>query len=132
MKELKLYTATGIPEALSNIFGRGSTVADLRDAAEDSCTGNELLNRLRALDLFGTYTLDRETPEYVRIKVTDRCGNVSYLEAQKPQKTIVIETWRGLVEAVYAEDADIRVFIRGEEQCPKLPKGVKLPKHRVY
>ena len=132
MKDLKLYTATGIPEALSNILGTTATIADLRDAADESSTGKELLDRIDKLDLIGTYALGRETPDFVRIKVGDRFGNVSYLEARKPRKTIVIETWRGLVEAVYADDPSIQVFIRDAEECPKLPKGVKLPEHRVY
>ena len=84
MKNLRLKTASGIPEALSNICNTCHTV-DIEDAVADSRTGTELVNRINRLGIFDKFTLDRETDTMVRLKTVDYCGNVSYLEATKDE-----------------------------------------------
>ncbi len=85
MKNLRFYTDRDIPLALSNLISSRTnhSTADIRDACEDSQTGSEFLNRLNQLRLLDRLSLDRETPTYVRIKVVDCWGNVSYLRAAK-------------------------------------------------
>lgn len=84
MKNPRLMTATGIPEAMSNLcYHGGSKVMDIYDAVEDSSTAQELVQNLNRLNIFRPFRLDRETDKYVRLKVEDCLGNASYLTADK-------------------------------------------------
>lgn len=85
MKNPRLRTDRGIPEALSNLCYKCSIV-DIEDAVTDSETGTELLNKLNRLDLLRRFTLDRETDTIVRLKAIDGFGNVSYFEVTKEPK----------------------------------------------
>ena len=80
-KNIVLFTANGIPEALSNLWFRTDcSVVEIRDAIEDAKNGKDLLNRIQKMKLLRKFTLDRENDKRVRLKATDFCGNISYLE----------------------------------------------------
>ena len=80
-KNIVLFTANGIPEALSNLWFRTDcSVVEIRDAIEDAKNGKDLLNRIQKMKLLRKFTLDRETDKRIRFKETDCWGNVSYLE----------------------------------------------------
>lgn len=80
-KNIVLFTANGIPEALSNLWFRTDcSVVEIRDAIEDAKNGKDLLNRIQKMKLLRRFTLDRENDKRVRLKATDFCGNISYLE----------------------------------------------------
>lgn len=85
MKNPRLKTGRGIPEALSNLCCRCS-ITDIEDAVEDSKTGVELLAKLNKLSLNRHLILDRETDTKVRLKTVDYLGNVGYFEAIKEPK----------------------------------------------
>ncbi len=79
--EINLYLDNGIPEALSNLwYGTDSSVVEIRDAVEDAKNGKDLLSRIQKMKLLRKFTLDWENDKRVRLKATDFCGNVSYLE----------------------------------------------------
>ena len=63
---IRLFTANGIPEALSNLW-----------------YGTDLLRRIQKMKLLKKVALDRETEQRVRFKTTDCWGNISYLEIRK-------------------------------------------------
>lgn len=88
--DIHLLYMNGMCGALSNIcHGNGrngfSTVIDLRDAVEDSDAPYELLENISALNLVGfcKITVDRDTPEYTRLKGSDGFGNIHYLNIGK-------------------------------------------------
>lgn len=78
--KIKLYKANGIPESLSNLCSKNSSVVEIEDAVEDASDSNDLLNRIKKLNLLRKFTLDRENVKRIRFKCTDCWGNVSYLE----------------------------------------------------
>lgn len=79
--KIKLYTASGIPEVLSNLwYSNDSSVAEIEDAVEDASDSNDLLNRIKKLNLLRKFSLDRENVKRIRFKCTDCWGNVSYFE----------------------------------------------------
>jgi hypothetical protein len=79
--KINLYLDNGIPETLSNLwYGTDSSVVEIRDAVEDAKNGEDLLNRIQKMKLLRKFTLDRENEKRVRLKATDFCGNISYLE----------------------------------------------------
>lgn len=79
--KIKLYKANGIPESLSNLWYRNnSSVVEIEDAVEDASDSNDLLNRIKKLNLLRKFTLDRENDKRIRFKSIDCWGNVSYLE----------------------------------------------------
>ena len=81
---IKLYTANGIPEALSNLwYGTDSSVVELQDAVEDARDSKDLLQRLGKMKLLRRFTIDRETEQKIRLKSTDCWGNISYLEIRR-------------------------------------------------
>lgn len=87
MKNPVLKTSNGIREALSNLwYGNECSIVEIEDAVADSTTGNELMTKLNAMNLFHKFTLDRETDTMVRLKYVDYIGNVSYFEATKEPK----------------------------------------------
>ena len=84
MKELKLFTANGIQQALSNLtYSKLFTVNDILDAAEDSTNGTQLMNRLRAMGLCDQMSVALETDYRAHIRIIDCFGNASYLKARK-------------------------------------------------
>ncbi len=79
--KIKLYTASGIPESLSNLWYKDdSSVVEIEDAVEDASDSNDLLNRIKKLNLLRKFSLDRESDKRIRFKCTDCWGNVSYFE----------------------------------------------------
>ena len=82
--KIRLFTANGIPEALSNLwYGTESSVVEIQDAVEDAKDGKDLLRRLGGMKLLRRFTLDRETEQKIRLKSTDCWGNISYLEIHR-------------------------------------------------
>lgn len=48
--KIKLYTASGIPEALSNLwYSNDSSVVKIEDAVEDASDSNDLLNSIEKI-----------------------------------------------------------------------------------
>ena len=81
---IKLYTADGIPEALSNLWYRNDcSVVEIQDAVEDAKDSKDLLRRIQRMKLLRKFTLDRENEQKIRFKGTDCWGNISYLEIRK-------------------------------------------------
>lgn len=79
--KITLETATGIPEAMSNLwFRQESSIAEIEDAVWDAKNGKELADRLNRLKLFRRFTLDREMNGMVRLKGKDIWNNISYLK----------------------------------------------------
>ena len=84
MKNPELFTETGSLEDMTILFLRyNCSVMEIRDVIEDSSTGSELVAGINRLKLFSKFTLDRETPEYVRLKTTDCFDRTYYLKAYK-------------------------------------------------
>ena len=83
-RKISLTTADGIAESLSNLWYTGDCdIAAFTDAVEDSRTGAELVRNLNGLRLFRKFTLHKETDTKIRLKGTDRLGNISYLTVTK-------------------------------------------------
>ena len=81
---IRLYTASGIPEAISNLWFRTDCSAvEIQDAVEDAKDSKDLLRRIQRMKLLRKFTLDRENEQKVRFKGTDCCDNISYLEIRK-------------------------------------------------
>lgn len=81
---IRLFTANGIPEALSNLwYGTDCSVVEIQDAIEDAKNAADLLRRIQKMKLLRKVALDRETEQKVRFKTTDCWGNISYLEIRK-------------------------------------------------
>jgi hypothetical protein len=81
---IRLFTANGIPEALSNLwYGTDCSVVEIQDAIEDAKNAADLLRRIQKMKLQRKVALDRETEQKVRFKITDCWGNISYLEIRK-------------------------------------------------
>lgn len=81
---IRLFTANGIPEALSNLwYGTDCSVVEIQDAIEDAKNAADLLRRIQKMKLLRKVALDRETGQKVRFKTTDCWGNISYLEIRK-------------------------------------------------
>lgn len=81
---IRLFTANGIPEALSNLwYGTDCSVVEIQDAIEDAKNAADLLRRIQKMKLLRKAALDRETEQKVRFKTTDCWGNISYLEIRK-------------------------------------------------
>lgn len=81
---IRLFTANGIPEALSNLwYGTDCSAVEIQDAIEDAKNAADLLRRIQKMKLLRKVALDRETEQKVRFKTTDCWGNISYLEIRK-------------------------------------------------
>lgn len=81
---IRLFTANGIPEALSNLwYGTDCSVVEIQDAIEDAKNAADLLRRIQKMKLLRKVALDRKTEQKVRFKTTDCWGNISYLEIRK-------------------------------------------------
>lgn len=86
MKNPKYYNGNRIPYAWSNLnfIGKKDNVVTVMDIIEDSQSGDELVKELKKVSMVhNTWVVDRETDAKVRIKHTDRLGNVSYIECEK-------------------------------------------------
>lgn len=88
--DVSLLYVNGTRGALSNIcHGNGHnsfcTVMELRDAVEDSDSPDELLKNVSALKQVGFHDImvDRDTPDYTRLKGRDGFGNIHYLKIGK-------------------------------------------------
>lgn len=59
---IRLFTANGIPEALSNLwYGTDCSVVEIQDAIEDAKNAADLLRRIQKMKLLRKVALDRET-----------------------------------------------------------------------
>lgn len=66
---IRLFTANGIPEALSNLwYGTDCSVVEIQDAIEDAENAADLLRRIQKMKLLKKVALDRETEQKVRFK----------------------------------------------------------------
>ena len=84
MKNPELFSENGSKEDLTMLFLRyNCSVMEIQDVIEDSESGAELTAKMNKLKLFSKFTLDRETPEHVRLKTTDCFDNTYYLKAYK-------------------------------------------------
>ena len=84
MKNPELSTASGELEKLTDLFSEDNcSIFAINDVIEDSTTGAELVRSLNSLKLFSKFTLERETPEYVRLVSTDCFGKRHYFRAEK-------------------------------------------------
>lgn len=85
MKNLSHYNAHRIPCAISNLspyLRAGACIEDIYDAVEDSNTDLEFKSNINKLLDKVCFEIDRVTASYVRLKRTDRLGNVEYLRAE--------------------------------------------------
>ena len=80
MRNAKFFNASSIPLAWSNIC---DNVMDMYDAIEDATNASELVNGVNNANNFLTFSIDRETKEYVRLIAKDYCGNIRYIKAWK-------------------------------------------------
>lgn len=84
MRDPELFNENGNKEDFTILFLRyNCSVMQILDVIEDSESGAELTAKLNKLKLFSIFKLDRETPEYVRLKTTDCFENTYYLKAYK-------------------------------------------------
>lgn len=88
--DISLLYVNGMRGALENIcHGNGrngfASVIDLRDTVEDSDAPDDLLKKVSALKLvgFSEIIVDRDTPDYTRLKGRDGFGNIHYLKIGK-------------------------------------------------
>ena len=87
MIKISLTTSAGVPEALSNLCYRPTTVEDIKDTIEDSTTAREIVYNLSKLNILRRFIPDRETDTYIRLKGIDSLGNISYLRINKDPKS---------------------------------------------
>ena len=78
MKNARFFNKRNIPLAWSNDF---DNVEHLHDAIEDSTSARELVKNVNSVSRFLTFSIDRETKEYVRLISHDWLGNVRYIKA---------------------------------------------------
>ena len=77
---ISLYDTNRTPHSLANLLLHPRMfVEDIFDAVEDSDNFEELDARLRKV-INEKMTIDRVTPRYLRYKITDYCGNVTFLK----------------------------------------------------
>ena len=74
----KFFNKSKTPLAWENIC---DDVTRMDDAIEDAKTASELVKNVNNANRFLTFTIDRETDEYVRLVAHDGCGNVRYIKA---------------------------------------------------
>ena len=80
MRNAKFFNASNTPLAWSNIC---DNVMDMYDAIEDATNASELVNGVNKVNRFLTFSIDRETKEYVRLIAKDCFGNIRYIKAWK-------------------------------------------------
>lgn len=83
MKDIEYFNGNGVRLSLSNLCFRGSNVVDIMDVVEDAKTADDLVTGINALDLLNTFSLDRETENYIRLTCADGFGNKKYLKVMK-------------------------------------------------
>lgn len=86
MKNPQYYNGNRIPYAWTNLnfIDRNINVVTIMDIIEDSKDGATLVAELRKLNMVqNDWSIDKETDLKVRLKHTDRLGNVTYIECEK-------------------------------------------------
>ena len=78
MKKARFFNKSHTPLAWSNDF---DNVELLYDAIEDSTSATELVKNVNRVARFLTFSIDRETSEYVRLIAKDCWGNIRYIKA---------------------------------------------------
>ena len=78
MNKARFFNKTKTPLAWSNIC---NDVTRMEDAIEDAKTARELVKNVNRANEFLTFSIDRETKEYVRLIAHDCFGNVRYIKA---------------------------------------------------
>ena len=78
MRNAKFFNKSNTLLAWSNDF---DNVEHLYDAIEDSTNANELVKNVNRVASFLTFSIDRETNEYVRLIAKDCWGNIRYIKA---------------------------------------------------
>ena len=57
--------------------------SNMYDVIEDATNASELVNGVNKVNRFLTFSIDRETKEYVRLIAKDCFGNIRYIKAWK-------------------------------------------------
>ena len=78
MYNAKFFNKSKTPLAWSNIC---DDVTRMEDAIEDAMDAKELVKNVNRANEFLTFSVDRETKEYVRLIAHDCFGNVRYIKA---------------------------------------------------
>lgn len=78
MYNAKFFNKSKTPLAWENIC---NDVTRMDDAIEDAKTARELVKNVNRANEFLTFSIDRETKEYVRLIAHDCFGNVRYIKA---------------------------------------------------
>lgn len=78
MNKAKFFNKSKTPLAWSNIC---DDVTRMEDAIEDAMDAKELVKNVNRANEFLTFSIDRETKEYVRLIAHDCFGNVRYIKA---------------------------------------------------
>lgn len=78
MNRARFFNQNKTPLAWSNIC---NDVTRIEDAIEDARTSKELVKNVNRANEFLTFSVDRETKEYVRLIAHDCFGNVRYIKA---------------------------------------------------
>lgn len=125
MKNPKYYNGNRIPYSWSNLnfIDRNINVVTIMDIIEDSNNGEELVKELGKLNMvYNKWVIDKETDTSVRIKNTDKLGNVTYIECEKqPHKIKEYEfTPREMAEKLLEFNRDFSTdSCDGEEERKK-------------
>ena len=78
MNKARFFNRSKTPLAWSNIC---NDVTRMEDAIEDAKTARELVKNVNRANEFLTFSIDRETEEYVRLVAKDCFGNIRYIKA---------------------------------------------------
>jgi inhibitor of KinA sporulation pathway (predicted exonuclease) len=78
MKNANFFNKNNILLAWSDDF---DNVQHLSDAIEDATNAKELVENVNSVARFLTFSIDRETSEYVRLIAHDCWGNIRYIKA---------------------------------------------------
>lgn len=78
MNKARFFNKSKTPLAWSNIC---DDVTRMEDAIEDAMDAKELVKNVNRANEFLTFSIDRETKEYVRLIAHDCFGNVRYIKA---------------------------------------------------
>ena len=84
MKNLRFFDSSLNRNSLSNLkpyLRNGCDLTDVLDAVEDALNPDDLPKALERVLPAACFVLDRAKPGYVRVKFSDRSGNVFYLLA---------------------------------------------------
>ena len=78
MNKARFFNKSNTLLAWSNIC---DDVTRMEDAIEDAMDAKELVKNVNRANEFLTFSIDRETKEYVRLIAHDCFGNVRYIKA---------------------------------------------------